>query len=413
MIDDLIEAQKTIEDCNFYLIDVDLDCRSYSERLMDFTQRISFGKKFYKDDYNGELIKTRLNYLQDYLSEYNRALYTYEKRDTFGTALAALTSPEFIDVQVLEEAATGAVKQLAYLLFDIGSEILYFKPEEKNFVNIYNHYEDYYQNKSSFNNARTIYVKKKEEKYIDNDSDELSELRTSFFVELVQSGFFLKHYDDMTASATNKVKDEVDFCFVGKEAEELHLDKCYALFRKMVGYDGERYKVCSQKVGKYLYDNRKELNGFHIDALFLYIGLLGEVQKDMFAHKENDETGKEQESVDDKPTLEFYKKNDKGVFNKCDWFVVNKVKTLIDVYYTHGDWASLGNVEYTVRGWMKNDSKHNLFINQLISWKLFTLDADEIQRAAKGVSDRRRTINKMDNPEKDDTLAKMKEALSE
>lgn len=284
LIDDLNEAKKTIDDCNFYLIDVDLDCRSYAEKIILFSTRIVIGRICHTNDYNGELIKTRLNYLQDYLSEHNRALYTYEKRDKFGTALAALISPEFIDDLVLEEAVTNALKELASILCNIGNDIQTFEPEEEHFENIFNHYIEYYQ-KQIFKNARTFYVKKK--KYIEDDSDELCELRTSFFVELVQSGFFLKHYDDMTASATNKVKDEVDFCFVGKEAEELHLEKCYALFRKMVNYDGKRYTVCSHKIGKYLYDNRKELNGLHIDALYLYIGLLGEVQKDMFAKDES------------------------------------------------------------------------------------------------------------------------------
>lgn len=282
LIDDLEEAKKTIEDCNFYHIDVDLDCRSYSARLMEFTQRISFGKKFYKDDYNGELIKKRLNYLQDYLNEHNRALYTYEKRDEFGTALAKLASPKFIDVQVLEEATTGAVKALAQLLFSIGSEIHYFKPEKKHFENIFNYYVDYYENKSVFNTPRVLYLKAKEKKFIENDYDELCELRTSFFVDLVKSGFFLDHYDDMTASITKRLSDEVNFSFAEESEEDLHLDKCYALFRKMVDYDGKQYNVKGHKIGKYLYDNRKELDAYKIDALFLHLGLLGEVQKDMF-----------------------------------------------------------------------------------------------------------------------------------
>lgn len=311
LIDDFEEAKNEIDKYNFYLLDIDIDYCFHAGKLRELSFRIASGKSLYSDNLTGELVKKRLNYLQDYLSEHNRALYTYEKRDKFGTALSVLTSSEFIDESILVEAVKNALFELIEVIMNIFNSIQSFQPSRTHYENIFNYYIEYYKNKSVFNNPRVSYMKTKEKKFIENDYDELCELRTSFFVDLVQSGFFLDHYDDMTASITKRLSDEVNFSFAEEGEEDLHLDKCYALFRKMVDYDGKQYNVKGHKIGKYLYDNRKELDAYKIDALFLYLGLLKEVQKDMFskddsasAAKHNTDYPTSCEVLD--PTLQSY-----------------------------------------------------------------------------------------------------------
>lgn len=285
LVDEFRRHVRFFDEMSFYMLDCDIDYSKWIDKEV-WKSSITTQKDItdpYKVD--RDLIRTRLNYMQDHLNSHNKSLFDYEKRDKVGTALNTINSDAYIDDDILDNAYDSAIDELIHLLSKMKEKIDNFKPTKEHYEIVFNSFDLPDKDDIDYAERYYRYTKKKEERYI-NDFDDLKEFRLICFTELADSGFFLNHQEDTTANSRYKLKEEVDFSFVEDAEKEKFYMKCYTLFRKLVDYRDDKYIFNPHKVGKYLYIYRKDMAYTHIRTFGEVLFNIKRIQEDMYPEKD-------------------------------------------------------------------------------------------------------------------------------
>lgn len=281
LVDEFKRHVRFFDELSFYMLDCDIDYSKWIEKEI-WKSSITTQKdvnNYYEVE--RDLIRTRVNYMQDHLTPHNKSLFDYDKRDKVGTALNIINSDSYFDDNILDNAYDSAIEELISLLSQMKEKIENFKPTNEHYVIVFESFDITDKIDIDYAEMYYDYNKKKEDRYI-NDFDDLKELRLVCFTELADSGFFLNHQDDMTATSIRKLKEEVDFDFVEDEEKMKFYMKCYTLFRKLVEYKNDKYIFTPHKIGKYLYQYRKELTNMHITTFKYVMFNIKRIQEDMY-----------------------------------------------------------------------------------------------------------------------------------
>lgn len=263
-----------------------IDFQQWAEKFENVTQNHTHTPD---NQYDEDLIKSRVNRMQDHLSDVDRSELTPEKREKVVTSLAYITSLHEVPDYILDSAFRNAIKELSKTLTDIANldESEYY-PDSSALKELYMNYARSYNSKQiSTSKLKGEYEKWKREHVTALTTDALVAKRWEYLIQLFDSGFLCNSYTELPITRDSRSYQVYCSELTLSDGPVLLTDNYlqqYHYWRKFFIYEDDVYKLNDiTGLGKHFYNNRSKLDDGLINKYFDCLQLLDFVQEDLYS----------------------------------------------------------------------------------------------------------------------------------
>lgn len=241
------------------------------------------------NSYDESLIKSRVNRMQDHLTDNDRSGLTPEKREKMGSALSYITSLHEVSDYILDSAFCNAIKELSKTLTEIADldETEHY-PESSALKELYTTYARSSNSKQlliSLLNSQ--YESWKRQHVTTLSKDVLVTQRWKYLKQLFDSGFLCNSYTELPITRDSRSYQVYCSELTLSDGTVLLTDSYlqqYHYWRQFFNHEDDVYTLKDPTgLGKHLYTNRIELDDELIEKYFDCLHFLDFVQEDLYS----------------------------------------------------------------------------------------------------------------------------------
>lgn len=337
-----------------------------------------------------------------------------KNKEHYRSVLSAFYDKRNMSPEELQKKLKASLYELRQILGEIANELdpnrLDIKKCEKLYDTLYDELCPSGDDFDVINEFYAYYNKWKDDGYGELQKDDYVSFIENEVVHLIESDFFVDDINHNNPRKRKEYEKVIDCSELETGLDKNTFYNRYVLLRALMNFVDGVYTLKSKaEAGRYIWKNRKKISRDGIKTFYGFI-----CYNLYVASEKNTGTNPiEEEHVEELQSLDFYRNNDKGVFTQCNLYVVSRIMNLVDSYYSQGDWASLGNIENTLKPLLKNSDRHTDFVKQLKAWKIVDIEDAKVINAATGIAKRVTKINNNNLSDNDKSLLEKMKTLIE